>query len=184
TGALEGQLFIKTGTLTSLSEQNLVDCSGSAGNGGCRGGWPSHAFNYIQQNGGIDTEASYPYEAKDGECRYNAQNSGGTDNGAQSVQQSEDALKSAVASVGPISIAINSHGIVRYQGGIYDDPSCDAGRLDHAVLVVGYGSEGGQDYWIVKNSWGANYGENGYVRMARNKNNQCGIASAASYPIV
>ncbi|KAF2904127.1 hypothetical protein ILUMI_02050 [Ignelater luminosus] len=184
TGALEGQLFIKTGTLTSLSEQNLLDCSGSFGNNGCGGGSPSKAFEYIQQNGGIDTEDSYPYENQVGSCRYNAQNSGGTDNGAQSVQPSEDALKSAVASVGPISVAVNSQSIRNYHRGISDDPSCDPSGIDHAVLVVGYGSEGGQDYWIVKNSWGPNYGENGYVRMARNKNNQCGIASAASYPIV
>ncbi|KAF2904126.1 hypothetical protein ILUMI_02049 [Ignelater luminosus] len=184
TGALESQLFIKTGTLTSLSEQNLVDCSKSVGNDGCNGGWPSKTFDFIQQNGGIDTEASYPYEAKDGKCRYNPQNSGGTDNGAHAVGQSEDALKSAVATVGPISVLINAEDIGNYNGGVYDNPNCDPNQLNHAVLAVGYGSEGGKDYWIVKNSWGPGYGENGYIRMSRNKNNQCGIASGGSYPLV
>ncbi|KAF2904125.1 hypothetical protein ILUMI_02048 [Ignelater luminosus] len=183
TGALEGQLFIKTGKLVSLSEQNLIDCSGIAGNYGCFGGLPSWAFQYIRENGGIDTEASYPYEAQDGKCRYKAKNSAGTVKGYQSVQPNEDALKSAVANIGPISVGIAAAGIKSYTGGIYDEP-CPSHFLDHAVLVVGYGSFEGREYWIVKNSWGGDYGESGYIRMSRNRNNECGIATAPLYPIL
>ncbi|KAF2885260.1 hypothetical protein ILUMI_20926 [Ignelater luminosus] len=185
TGALEGQLFKHTGRLFDLSEQNLIDCSRPQGNSGCDGGFPLRAFKYVQQNGGINTEDSYPYEEDEGKCRYNAQNSAGTIRRVNYIQRgSESDLQDAVANVGPISAGINGESFYQYDGGIYDVPDCDSFALNHAVVVVGYGTENGQDYWIVKNSWGENFGENGYIRMARNKGNQCGIASDALYPLV
>lgn len=100
----------------------------------------------------------------------------------------EDDLKAAVATVGPISVSIDAAHIefIGYGGGIFYNAKCKAkvDDLDHAVLVVGYGSENGHDYWLVKNSWGTRWGINGYGKMARNRKNNCGIATAGSYPIM
>ncbi|KAL3968820.1 proline-rich protein PRCC [Sarotherodon galilaeus] len=186
TGALEGQHFRKTGKLVSLSEQQLVDCSRRFGNHGCNGGWMNSAFQYIRYNGGLDTAVSYPYKAKEGLCHYNPNSVGVKCNGYVNVSPGEAALKWAVATIGPISIAMDaSHESFQlYQSGVYDEHRCSKKHVTHAMLVVGYGTEGGHDYWLVKNSWGRQWGERGYIKMARNKGNQCGIATAASYPLV
>lgn len=187
TGSLEGQHFRKTGQLVSLSEQNLVDCSTSYGNHGCQGGLMDNAFKYIENNGGIDTEASYPYQGANEYCRYRASSVGATCTGYTDIQQgSESDLQAASATVGPISVAIDAgHTSFQfYSSGVYDEPSCSSTQLDHGVLVVGYGTYAGQDYWLVKNSWGTRWGLEGYIMMSRNKNNQCGVATVASYPRV
>lgn len=187
TGSLEGQHFKKTGNLVSLSEQNLVDCSGAYGNDGCGGGLMDNAFNYIKANGGIDTEASYPYKARDGRCKFKKSNIGATCTGHMDIEKgSESQLQYATATVGPISVAIDaSHmSFQLYHSGVYNEPDCSSTALDHGVLVVGYGTNKGEDYWLVKNSWGKQWGMEGYIMMSRNKDNQCGIATAASYPLV
>lgn len=190
TGSLEGQHFKKTGVLPELSEQNLVDCTKSYGNEGCKGGWMDNSFKYVRDNKGIDSETGYPYYTRElGYCYYNAQYNTATDTGFVDLPSGdENALKTAVATVGPISVAIDAThaSFMRYRSGIYYETQCGNGlrNLDHAVLVVGYGTENGYDYWLVKNSWATTWGDQGYIKMARNYNNQCGIATKASYPLV
>ncbi|KJE93763.1 cathepsin L2 [Capsaspora owczarzaki ATCC 30864] len=188
TGSVEGQHARKTGTLVSLSEQNLVDCSSQEGNEGCNGGLMDDAFEYIIKNGGIDTEASYPYTATTGTCKFNAANIGATVASYQDIiTGSESDLQNAVATVGPVSVAIDASHInfQFYFTGVYNEKKCSTTQLDHGVLAVGYGtSTEGKDYWLVKNSWGATWGKAGYIWMSRNADNQCGIATSASYPLV
>ncbi|KAL4216381.1 hypothetical protein ACF0H5_024108 [Mactra antiquata] len=185
TGSLEGQNFKKTGTLTSLSEKNLMDCSKAEGNMGCQGGLMDQAFAYVIKNKGIDTESSYPYQPRNGPCKFKEADIGATEDSCKDIKAgSEDDLQAAVATVGPISVAIDaSHPSFQlYRSGVYNERRCSSKRLDHGVLAVGYGTEDSKDYWLVKNSWGKSWGQEGYIMMSRNKENQCGIATSASFP--
>jgi len=189
--SLEGQYFKKNGSLKSFAEQQLVDCSRSFGNQGCNGGLMDQGFDYIKSlANGIDLENSYPYTAQDGSCKAS---SGTTASPAATVtghtdvrEGSESGLTSAIATVGPISVAIDaSHMSFQfYSSGVYYEAQCSSRQLDHGVTAVGYGTEGSQDYYWVKNSWAASWGDKGYIKMSRNRNNNCGIASSASYPLV
>jgi cathepsin L len=199
TGALEGAYAIKHKSLVSFSEEQFVDCAQAEGNQGCEGGLMDQAFQYVMDNKGyLCQENDYPYTAADGTCGLQT----GTNqcppspqgDGAKEIQTGitgftdvtsgdENALLKA-ASMGPVSIAIEADQAVFqfYSGGIMDDASCGT-QLDHGVLVVGYGTENGVDYWKVKNSWGNTWGEEGFVRMVRNKD-QCGLATQPSYPVL
>jgi len=187
TGSLEGQWFHKTGKLLSLSEQNLVDCSGDQGNEGCDGGLMDQAFTYIKEKG-IESEKDYPYKAVDQDCTYDPKKKVASDTGFVDIPSGdESALQTAIATVGPISVAIDASqdSFQLYESGVYNEPACSSTELDHGVLAVGYDHDAtGGDYYIVKNSWGTSWGQQGYIWMSRNKSNQCGIATASSYPTV
>jgi len=187
TGSVEGAWALNY-SLVSLSEQNLMDCSRRYGNLGCNGGLMDSAFKYIIANNGIDTEASYPYEESTSyNCRYTTANRGATISSYQDVTSgSESALQNAVVYRGPVSVAIDASNtsFQLYKSGVYYEPKCSSTQLDHGVLTVGYGTGTSGDYWIVKNSWGTSWGQAGYIDMARNKNNNCGIATQASFPVV
>ncbi|KAF2885195.1 hypothetical protein ILUMI_20976 [Ignelater luminosus] len=179
-GAIESQLFLKSGNLTSLSAQNLIDCSTE--NLGCFSGFPTRAFEYIANNGGIDTEDAYPYLESESICYYDARTSKTNITGYTIIQLGkEDHLAAAVALVGPVAVGVDAVPFQFYSAGIIEDTDCRY-PLTHVVLVVGYGtSPNGQDYWIVKNSWGKKFGLKGYALIARNKN-ACHIADLPSFP--
>eukprot|EP01135_Chromosphaera_perkinsii_P011124 Nk52_evm33s2340 gene=Nk52_evmTU33s2340 len=188
-GALEGQWQKKTKNddMVSLSEQDLVDCSSKFGNMGCNGGLMDNAFQYIKSVHGIDTEDDYSYTAKDGSCHEDDEHRTAPVTGFVDIPSGDEtALRDATASEGPIAVAIDASQISFqfYRGGVYSPLFCSSTQLDHGVLVVGYGTSEGKDYWIVRNSWGAVWGLKGYIHMVRNKNNKCGIATQASYPTV
>uniref|UniRef100_A0A667H9U4 Procathepsin L n=1 Tax=Lynx canadensis TaxID=61383 RepID=A0A667H9U4_LYNCA len=172
TGALEGQMFQKTGKLVSLSEQNLADCSWTHGNKGC--------------HGGLMDKESYTYHAKNESCKYKPENSVANVTAFWSVVNKEDGLMTTVATVGPVSAAVDAslNSFQLYKKGIYYDPKCSNKRLNHGVLVVGYGFEGEESdnkkYWTL----GAKWGKHGYILMAKDRDNHCGIATMASFPIV
>jgi len=188
TGALEGQIFRKTGKLPALSEQQLVDCAGRFGNAGCDGGLMDSAFLYIMSKKGLMSEKSYPYTAEDGECQYDQTKVVASVAGYIDIPEGkENMLTLALASNGPIAVAIDASqdSFQFYKSGVYNEPDCSSEELDHGVLAVGYGvSAKGTPYYLVKNSWGPSWGMGGYIQMTRNGKNQCGIASSASFPLV
>lgn len=180
TGSLEGVYFNKTGKLVSLSEQQLVDCSGSTGNHGCNGGLMTNAYKWIQRNGGICTEADYPYTGRDGSCKTGCKPAVQV-TGYKEISN-EAALMSGVKGA-PTAVAVEvNDGFRFYASGVFDDARCGT-RLNHGITAVGFGTEGGKPYWIVKNSWGTSWGEKGYIRLVRNKN-MCGVASMACFPTI
>ncbi|XP_074837159.1 cathepsin S-like isoform X2 [Carettochelys insculpta] len=183
-GALEAQVKLKTGNLVSLSAQNLVDCSTMYGNHGCGGGLMTDAFQYIIDNDGIDSDASYPYTAQNGTCHYNSTTRAATCSKYVELPYADEAaLKDAIANIGPVSVAIDAKQptFFLYRSGVYDDPRCTQ-EVNHGVLAIGYGTLDGKDFWLVKNSWGKYFGDQGYIRMSRNNGNHCGIASYGCYP--
>jgi cathepsin H len=187
-GCLESHVYLKTGHMPNISEQQLVDCAGAFNNNGCNGGLPSQAYEYIMYAGGIDSEDAYPYEAKTGPaCMYKQGGTVAKVIGVVNITQGdEDELVDAVGTVGPVSIAFQvSEDFRFYNGGVYDGVCKDKPEdVNHAVVAVGFGTtDDGEPFWTVRNSWGAGWGEAGHFRIARGVN-KCGIVDCASYPIV
>lgn len=186
-GAIEGIYAIKSGNLVSLSEQQLVDCSKTYGNHGCNGGLMQYAFSYAMDYG-LASDISYPYTGVDtSACKPFLPIT--RLSGCSNVPANELQLTLA-NQFQPVSVSIqaDSKSFQMYVSGIYNDPTCGT-TLDHGVLSVGYGSTNGQDYYIVKNSWSASWGDKGYIYIARNSvasstKGICGIAMDASYPLI
>jgi len=184
TGGIEGSWQIATGSLKSLSEQQLVDCS-KFPNMGCNGGNPSIAVSFETKHN-VCSEQSYPYTATKGSCQGDtsctaAIPQGGV-TGYNSVGATVNDFKAAVQQ-NPVTIAIEADqaSFQHYQSGVLTS-GCGT-NLDHAVLAVGYGTESGNDYWLVKNSWGTSWGMSGYIKIA-SASNQCGVLNQAGYPSV
>ena len=181
---LEGLYALKKGVVKTFSEQYLVDCDTL--DEGCNGGLMELAFEWLKDNdGGVMTDADYPYSGRKGNCKQDSSKyvdmkvTGwvklGTGGPEEFSPVDEGEMKEYLYQTGPLAIALNATPLQFYFGGIADYPSwlCGTSGINHAVTLVGYGSES-KDYWIVKNSWGKSWGESGYFRMARGKET-CGI---------
>jgi len=152
------------------------------------GGWMDSGYDYIRDNGGIESDADYPYTATDSsECKASGASVATLSSYVDLPVGDESSLLDAVANVGPVAVAVDAthYGFQMYSDGVYNEPNnCGGMMVNHSAMVIGYGTEGGADYWLVKNTWGPDWGKDGYIKMTRNANNQCGIADMASYPIV
>jgi len=185
TGAMEGAWAIATGDLINLSEQQLVDCSIRYGDMACKGGLMDNAFAYAIDNG-MCSDDDDPYEAKRGTCAkcdpvvYISS--------CMDVEPNNQLALQAAVAQGPVSVAIEADKSIFqfYTGGVINSTKCGT-NLDHGVLIVGYGEENNNPYWLVKNSWGPEWGDNGYVKIARSNSTDdagvCGIAMQPSFPV-
>jgi len=184
-GALEGAHFIKTKTSVDLSEQELLDCD--TVDAGCQGGWMDNAYQWIEDNGGLCKEDDYPYVQRQQRCKKNRCDPVASTKVVKwvDIQNDESALMDAVAQR-PVAAAIeaSTFGFQFYKDGVYQGECTD--KVDHGVLIVGYGTQDGVDYWKVKNSWGETWGKEGYLYIQRGVpgTGKCGLASNTNYPVL
>lgn len=184
--ATEGAQFVAGNKLISLSEQNLVDCVNTCH--GCNGGLMTNAFDYVikYQAGRFNLETDYPYKAVQQNCAYDKSKAfAHVSKYINIVEGDEQDLESKCAQYGPVCVAIDADhfSFKFYREGIYKEEGCSSTSLDHGVTLVGYGSEDKVKYWIVKNSWGRGWGEKGFIRMLKDHDNHCGIATNACVPV-
>lgn len=184
TTSLETTVAIASGSLPNLAEQELVDCAGSYGNMGCNGGLMTSAFEYIKASGGLCTTAEYPYTAADGSCKASkCSHKIGAISGYNTLSGEKDFTSALATTVISIAVGASSMGWQFYSSGILTASQCDA-QIDHGVAIVASGSQAGQDYWVVRNSWGVSWGQDGYIWLAANQNT-CGLDNNyASFPVV
>ena len=183
TAAIEGATFIKTKQLWNLAEQQMVDCGSTTGNYGCNGGWMDYAFQYIKNVGGQAQTSDYPYTAQDGTCKFAQTMAKAKIGGFSDIGKNDcKGLLSAITQQ-PTSVAIAANAIMFYSSGVFSNTACGT-SLNHGVTAVGYGTESSQNFYIVRNSWGAGWGESGYIRMSRDIQTDtgiCGICMVSSY---
>jgi len=171
---VEGAGAKATGKLLSLSEQQLVDCD-TVNDHGCQGGLPSNAFQYMIDGGvGLQGESAYPYTGSDGSCHASKSQEKAFITGWLQTSTDETQIAAALQQYGPLSIGINAANFQFYTGGVSSPFLCNPRALDHGVAIVGFGTDGGKDYWTIRNSWGTSWGEDGYIRIARGKGT-CGL---------
>jgi len=187
-GALEAHYAKAHNSVQRIfSEQQLVDCASRFNNFGCNGGLPSQAFEYIHYNGGIELSTDYPYTGKTGTCQFSAAKIATTVKDVYNITKLDEVgMINSVAAVGPVSMCYQvTSDFQRYKSGVYSNPSCGqtSDKVNHAVLAVGYSVNSTAPYWIVKNSWGDTWGLAGYFYI-RLGNNECGLATCSSYPIL
>lgn len=207
TGALEAQIKLTSQNLTKLSDQQIIDCSFDYGNSGCGGGNTGNTFEYIQQNG-IATDLSYPFEAAEtGNCSYNQTCQAATIVDYRYIRIASNNFlrvklvfkfyfnslfiifspKDLVFSYGPVTVGMNASLFTfqSYSSGVYNDPEC-LGEMNHAMLLVGFGTDNqtGMDYWLLKNTYGTSWGENGYIKMTRQVPNFCGLWNYVTFPLL
>lgn len=191
TGSLEGANFLADGQLLSLSEQELIDCDRAGNDRGCNGGLMDYAYEFIIANGGLDTEADYPYVGTEGVCDPKKEQTDAIVITAfEDIPPNDEASILKAASNQPVSIAVAAGNLPfqLYKSGVFDSPTCGT-ALDHGVLVVGYDTDAasGKKYWLIKNSWGTVWGDSGFMKLARGDKlgpGQCGLAMVPSYPVV
>jgi C1A family cysteine protease len=167
TETIESQVYICTGKLPVLAPEQIVDCDTAGQDQGCNGGFPSGAYEYVQSAGGMDTEASYPYTAGEsgegGNCAFDATKVAAKITGYKSVN-GESGLYTQLSTSGPASICVDASSWQTYSGGVLTDCGSD---VDHCVQLTGYANYNKQGaYWIVRNSWGTDWGENGFIWVA------------------
>ncbi|XP_026319190.1 cathepsin L1-like [Hyposmocoma kahamanoa] len=187
-GALEGQLYQAQDRLVKLSEQQLVDCADEHyGNFGCRGGSPANAFDYTVEFG-VETARKYQYISQQKKCDYKKKFVAVKASDYLLISPTEDNLMKTVGKFGPVSVVLDGRNadFLFYKHGVYYNPLCrNKSGLNHAALVVGYGAlEVEGDYWLIKNSFGTDWGYEGYMLLARNRENNCGVATNATLPVV
>jgi len=185
-GCLESAHLIGFGRLETYAEQQLVDCAGDFDNFGCDGGLPSHAFEYVHFNGGITTEAAYPYKGVDQTCTVDSSTYKLSVGHAMNITEGDEVELKAAVFKQPVSVAFDCEDdFMNYSSGVYSSTNCKNGPADvnHAVLAVGYGTDEttGMDFWYVKNSWSTTWGDKGFFKIERGVN-MCGIAQCNSYP--
>jgi cathepsin L len=190
TGAMESAYCKRTGVLVSLSEEQLVNCVKESA--GCDGGWMHYAYNYVKAEGGISTDDSYPYRAgtllTESECEADPARFINMTLTYMHLRFGDDAnLLKALKTIGPISVAVSvANGFYRYSSGVMDPREACGPRMNHAVLLVGYGvdEQTKLPYWLLKNSWGTSWGEDGYFRLNRKVNNSCFVSERASAVVI
>ncbi|XP_010534431.1 PREDICTED: probable cysteine protease RD19D [Tarenaya hassleriana] len=193
TGAIEGANFVSTGKLLNLSEQQLVDCDHAcdtkdkkACDDGCGGGLMTNAYKYVMEAGGLEEESSYPYTGKRGRCRFDAGKVAVRLANFTTIPLDENQIAANLVRHGPLAVGLNAVYMQTYIGGVSCPLICSKRRLNHGVLLVGYGSKGfsilrlgNRPYWIIKNSWGKTWGENGYYKLCRG-HGICGVNAMVS----